>query len=184
VTAATLFVARHAAVSVEGVCYGQSDVPTHVDARAAAAVVLEQLAREGVQVARVWASPWKRAREPAERVAAELGVPLAIDARIAELGFGQWEGRRYAELERDPAFVAWMHDWRESAPPGGERLAELLARVAAWRADVEASDEVALALTHAGVVRALRADARRVPYDTVVGERVTPLRVERVRQVA
>jgi len=180
VRTAALFVARHAAVSVEGVCYGQSDVPTHVDARAAAAVVLEQLARDDVRVERVWASPWRRSREPAEHLASELGVPLAIDARIAELGFGRWEGRRYAELERDPAFVAWMHDWREAAPPGGERLAELLARVAAWRADVDARGEVALAMTHAGVVRALRADARRVPYDAVVGERVTPLRVERV----
>jgi alpha-ribazole phosphatase len=101
-----------------------------------------------------------------------------VDARLSELAFGEWEGRPYAELERDAAFVRWMSDWREAAPPGGERLAELAARVLAWRADVIARSEGLLALTHAGVIRALRALDRGVTYDAVASERVEPLRVE------
>ncbi len=73
-----------------------------------------------------------------------------------------------------------MASWQSAAPPGGERLDDLLARVGAWHADVRAKGEAALALTHAGVIRALRAEARRVPYATVVAEPVEPLQLEAV----
>jgi alpha-ribazole phosphatase len=174
----TLHVARHAAVAVRGLCYGQSDVPTSLDADAAAAVLLRQVRTLDVRPARIWCSPWQRARGPAQQLAAKLGVPLAIDARLSELAFGAWEGRPYAELEREPTFEAWMASWETAAPPGGERLDELLARVHAWRREVRAAGEVALAVTHAGVIRALRAGARRVPYATVVAEPVEPLTFE------
>jgi alpha-ribazole phosphatase len=166
-------------VAVEGICYGQSDVPTGVDAVSACELLLAQLARWPVRIQHVWASPWTRAREPAERIASKLGVPLRVDPRLSELAFGDWEGRPYAELERDPAFRSWMADWREAAPPGGERLADLTARVLGWRAEVIARDEALLAVTHAGVIRTLRAADRGVTYETVVGERVETLAVER-----
>lgn len=176
----SLFVARHAPVTTttRGLCYGQSDVPTSLDDEAACEVVVGQLSALALVPARIWCSPWQRARGPAERIAARLGVPVSIDARLSELAFGAWEGRPYAELENEPAFQAWMTSWQTAAPPGGERLEALLARVGQWRADVHAKGEPALAITHAGVIRALRAEARRVPYATVVAEPVEPLRAE------
>jgi alpha-ribazole phosphatase len=176
---AALFVARHAPVDAAGICYGQSDVPTRIDADAAGTVLLDQLARDGTRVARVWTSPWRRTRGPSTHVAAALGVPLEVDARLSELAFGEWEGRAYAELEVDARFAAWMREWREAAPPGGERLAELVERVRAWRNDVLSRCEVALAITHAGVIRVLRAEARRVPYEAVAYESVDALTLER-----
>jgi alpha-ribazole phosphatase len=180
VSGAQLLVARHAAVAVPGICYGQLDVPTTASAESAAATVLEQLARDGTQVARVWTSPWQRTREPATHVAAALGVPLVVDARLSELAFGLWEGRAYLELDGDGEFQRWMRDWREAAPPGGERLLELLDRVRSWRMDVASRQEVALAMTHAGVIRVLRAEARGLAYEDVVHEAVHPLALERV----
>jgi len=174
----TLLVARHASVATKGICYGQSDVPVSLDDEAACDVVVGQLAALATPVTRVWSSPWQRARGPAERVAAKLGVPHTIDERLSELAFGEWEGRPYAELETEPAFQAWMAEWQSAAPPGGERLDDLLRRVRDWRAEFLLKGEPALAITHAGVIRALRADARRVPYATVIGEPVEPLRVE------
>jgi len=176
----TLYVARHAAVTVRGICYGQSDVPTVLDAEAACEVLASQAGALETPLARVWCSPWQRARAPAERLATKLGLTLTVDARLSELAFGAWEGRPYAELESEAAFAAWMASWESAAPPGGERLDELLERVRAWRADVRATGEVCLAVTHAGVIRALRAEARRVPYATVVAEPVEPLTLEAV----
>jgi alpha-ribazole phosphatase len=178
VSASVLFVARHAPVAVQGVCYGQSDVPTRMDADEACSQLVAQLVDQRIVLHRIWSSPWKRAREPAERLASRLGIPSTVDARLSELAFGSWEGRPYAELEHDERFAAWMADWREAAPPGGERLSDLVARVDDWRSEVLARGEVALATTHAGVVRALRAAGRGLPYDPA--EPVEALTVERV----
>jgi broad specificity phosphatase PhoE len=174
----TLLVARHASVTTKGVCYGQSDVPVSLDDEAACDIVTGQLAAFATPVVRVWSSPWQRAWGPAERVAAKLGVVHTIDERLSELAFGEWEGRPYAELETEPAFQAWMASWQSAAPPGGERLEDLLRRVSDWRAEVLLKGEPALAITHAGVIRALRAQARRAAYADVVGEPVEPLRLE------
>jgi alpha-ribazole phosphatase len=174
-----LLVARHAPVAVEGVCYGQSEVPTLVDAQEASERIIGQL--EGARrIERVWASPWARAREPAIAVAATLRVPVTIDARLSELDFGEWEGRRYAELESDERFGAWMRDWQEASPPGGERLEDLMLRVRSWRDEALRRGEAVLTLTHAGVVRALRADARGVTYVSIAREPVEPLVLEAV----
>jgi alpha-ribazole phosphatase len=178
VSGAALLVARHAPVDADGICYGQSDVPTRMDAREASALLLEQLARDSARVSRVWTSPWRRTRGPSTLVAAALRVPLAVDPRLSELAFGEWEGRAYADLEGDARFAAWMREWREAAPPGGERLADLVERVRAWKRDVLARSEVALAITHAGVIRVLRAEARRVHYEAVAHEPVDALVLE------
>jgi alpha-ribazole phosphatase len=177
---ATVLVARHAPVHVPGICYGQLDVPTAMSAAAAAAAVLQQLARDGTRVARVWTSPWRRTRDPATHIASALGVPVVADARISEMSFGRWEGRAYVELDGDAGFRQWMRDWREAVPPGGERLAELVDRVRSWRAEVVACQEPALAMTHAGVIRVLRAEARGLGYEAVAAEKVEPLALERV----
>jgi alpha-ribazole phosphatase len=154
------------------------DVPTEIDDEAACEIVAAQLATRAIAVARVWSSPWRRARGPAELLAAKLDVVLTVDARLSELSFGEWEGRAYAALESDPVFQAWMQGWQTAAPPGGERLDELLRRVGNWHAEVRARGEAAVAITHAGVVRALRSEARGVSYEHVLAEAVEPLHVE------
>jgi broad specificity phosphatase PhoE len=73
-----------------------------------------------------------------------------------------------------------MQDWQDAAPPQGERLDELMKRVRAWRDEACVRNEVALAVTHAGVVRALRAIERRVPYASIASEAVESLVVERL----
>jgi alpha-ribazole phosphatase len=174
-----LLVVRHAPVAVQGVCYGQSEVPTLVGAQETCERIMGQL--DGApRIDRVWASPWARAREPGIAVAAILRVPFSVDARLSELDFGEWEGRRYAELESDARFGEWMRNWQEASPPGGERLEDLVFRVRSWRDEALRPGEAALALTHAGVVRALRADARGVTYVSIASEPVEPLVVEAV----
>ena len=38
-------------------------------------------------------SPLVRCRAFAEELAARLALPLEVDARLMEIGFGEWEGR-------------------------------------------------------------------------------------------
>jgi alpha-ribazole phosphatase len=105
-------------------------------------------------------------------------VPLEIDPRIAELSMGEWEGRFFAEIERDdgPRFARWMEAWETAAPPGGESIATLRARGDAWLDD--GGDRVRFAVTHAGVIRAIRVRASRITYAEALRTKVEHLVAE------
>ncbi len=155
-----------------GTCYGRLDLAEGETAGAEIAAALRQLP----PVTAVVASPARRCRRLAERIAARDGVALSLDPRLWELDFGRWEGRPWAEIPRresDP----WAADpWRR-APPSGERFADLFARVREALADLP---DGATVVAHAGPIRAARmilaaesfeiAFARPVPY-------ATPLRI-------
>ena len=103
------------------------------------------------------ASPLSRARETMEIMRAELGVPpqdYTIDARLAELSFGKWEGLTYKEvraLDRSVLATRERDKWNFQ-PPGGESYAQLLVRVREWH---DGMTEDAIIAAHGGVARAL-----------------------------
>ncbi len=102
-------------------------------------------------VARAWASPALAARQ----TAAALGLDAREEPALRECDYGRWTGRKLAEVEaEDPrAIAAWLTDV-EAAPHGGEPLAAVLGRVAAWLHAHAADRGHAVAVTHASVVRA------------------------------
>ncbi len=107
-------------------------------------------------------------RSPARRCAESavaLGHPdAAPDDGLREAGFGTWAGRSLADLHaEDPEpVVAWMTD-PAFAPPGGESLEALTARVGAWLAAHAEDEDPLVAVTHGGVVRAAIAVALGAP---------------------
>ncbi len=81
--------------------------------------------------------PLSRARQTAEAVRealAEAGhhVELELDARLMEIGQGEWEGRTHAELAVQDAerYAAWRAHAGHDQPPGGEPVEQALARIA------------------------------------------------------
>lgn len=153
-----IWTARHAPIAVNGVCYGRLDLPAATPAAEVAKVLEADLpvavaALQGSGT--VWSSPARRCREPADQLARALGLDHRESADLHELAFGAWEGRRWADLEREEgeAVSRWMADWERETPPGGETVAELEGRVAAWAREV--GEGTHLLVAHAGVVRAL-----------------------------
>lgn len=155
-----LVLIRHPAVAVPpGVCYGASDVPLAGDCADGARAALDVLAalRLGAP-ATVHASPLTRCASVAARLAAHFGCPLRLDVRLSELDFGAWEMRAWDEIER-AEIDAWAADVEHARPHGGESVAMLTARARAWLDEARRAppaDGIAVALTHAGVMRALR----------------------------
>jgi alpha-ribazole phosphatase len=144
-----LILVRHPKPLCEaGLCYGRLDLECVADALETAAVRLAGLA-EGC---RVVSSPARRARDLAARLSAEV----AIEDRLQELHFGDWEGRLWQDLGRE-AVDAWRCALPDAAPPGGETLSAMGARCAAWLASLDASGPPVLAVTHAGPIRVIRA---------------------------
>ena len=92
-----------------------------------------------------------------ELVRGALKLPVtdyAIDDRLREIGYGDWEGSTLAQMQSsDPAiFAARQNDRWTVAPPDGESYAAVQARVSDWYNELT-SDTVAVA--HGGTARAL-----------------------------
>ena len=152
-----LVTVRHPQPAQKGICYGRADVAAEFSSKQLDAL-LAQLG--GLWPGRgpelVVSSPARRCHRLAVELATRLALPLDVDARLLELAFGQWERRSWRDLGQEPSFQAWMRNWKSAAPPDGESLAELHARVCQWlEASVERGVPL-LVVTHAGVVRSLR----------------------------
>jgi broad specificity phosphatase PhoE len=103
------------------------------------------------------ASPLGRARQTMDLVRGTLNLPLpgyAIDDRLREIGYGEWEGSTLGEAQaKDPDLFArrLVEKWTV-ASPGGETYVAVQARVADWYHELKAD---AVAVAHGGTLRAL-----------------------------
>ena len=122
---------------------GTSDVPLSLAGRIAAA--RWRLPAPYDDWRRV-ASPLARARHTASLL--QPVKPFTVERRLREVCFGLWEGRSIAELE--------ARRRRARLAPGGEPPAQLKRRLRDWAAAVARSGKPAVAVTHKGVIRAMR----------------------------
>jgi probable phosphoglycerate mutase len=106
----------------------------------------------------VLTSPLRRAAETARTVAKALGRTVAADDGFRECEFGAWDGFTFAEVkERWPAELeAWLGS-TAVAPPGGESLDAVAARIAAARERVvkEFAGRTVLVVTHVTPIKLL-----------------------------
>lgn len=146
-----LTLVRHTAVDVpRGVCYGATDVPLASTFEAEAAVVAARL-RDLPPFDRVFTSPLSRCR----RLASYCGYPDAeVDARLAEMDFGEWEMKRYDEIS-DPRLQLWFDDWLHAAPTGGESFMDQQRRFSSFLHE-HASGSRLLVFTHGGILTQAR----------------------------
>ena len=117
-------------MSVEKRYAGRSDSPlTDVGLQQAAAAA-KRLATAGLGV--IVTSPLLRAVQTAREVATVTGAAVVTEDGFRETDFGAWEGLTFTEVrEHWPAELAtWLAD-PEAAPPGGESLTAVSARVTA-----------------------------------------------------
>ena len=159
-----LWLVRHAAPLVApGTCYGAMDVSADAAATHAAAT---RLAAALPVAPRVFYSTLQRCEQLAlDLQALRPNLTVTPDARLREMDFGAWEGRRWDDIAKKD-IDAWTAAFATHAPGGGESLGTMLARVSAalqsaqrWSVEtaVENSAERAVKdvvwITHAGVAR-------------------------------
>ena len=115
-------------------------------------------------------SPLVRARKTMELMRATLGLEPAgysVDARLAEIAFGEWEGLTYADvLARDQDVVARREsDKWGFLPPGGESYAQLTVRMRRLARDASTATRWSrpMAAPRARSSRISRSRRRRTP---------------------
>jgi alpha-ribazole phosphatase len=157
---------RHPAVAMPpGICYGASNVPLAREPAAEAARLALRLDALGCGApVCIHTSPLARCAGVAQWLAAHYARETRSDPRLAELDFGAWEMRPWDAIDR-AAIDAWARDVEHARPHGGESVAMLAARVAAWLDQLETggADACAAVVTHAGVIRVLTSLALGLP---------------------
>jgi alpha-ribazole phosphatase/probable phosphoglycerate mutase len=140
---------------------------------------------EALPWTRIVSSPLVRCRAFAETLAESSGLPLALDDRLKEVGFGAWEGKTAAEIEVDaPGTLArFKADPVNARPVGAEPLAEFHARVSAALDDLLARDDGQhmLLVGHAGVMRMALAWALHIPLEHAYRIEVATASLTRLR---
>ena len=138
-------------------------------------------------------SPLLRCCAFAEALGTRRELPVQVEPRFAEVGFGCWEGRTRAELEQeDPGQVArFLADPVVHRPPGAEPLDAFIARVGAGFAELlqEHSGKSVLLVAHAGVIRAILSQVLSIPPAAmyrihVANAAITRLSTDRLRGYA
>jgi broad specificity phosphatase PhoE len=161
----TIYYIRHGETewNAQGRLQGVQDIPLNDLGRSqslhAGRILADLFARDGQDKDSIGfvASPLGRARQTMELVRGTLPLPLpgyAIDDRLREIGYGQWEGSTLPEMQvKDPDLFAkrQVEKWTVS-PPGGESYVSVQARMTDWYRSLTA-DTVAVA--HGGTARAL-----------------------------
>lgn len=133
-------------------CYGRLDVALAPTWREDVDECLKSIA----PVSRIYSSAAIRCRALAEALGDRELTGIQIDARLAELDFADWEGRRWDAIPRS-CIDAWAADLIHYAPGNGESLAALWARVDAFRNEVIYGDADLVVVSHHGPLRALAA---------------------------
>lgn len=142
---------------------GFTDTPLNAVGIAQAQALAERAA--GMEIASLWCSDLSRARTTAEIVGARIGLQATEDPRLRESNRGDWEGRRFIDIERDDpeGYAAWMRAGAGFRFPGGESLQEHADRVWASLEEIRASGPLpALVVCHRGSIRVVlcRSDPR------------------------
>lgn len=165
----TLWLQRHAPVVAEpGLCYGATDLEAHADATLAAARRIAPLLPADVLLC---SSPLRRCVALAEAIAA-LRPDLSVtrDARLAEMDFGAWEGRPWADIPRED-FDAWTADFADlRAGTHGESVRTFMSRIAEAHDEWLAQPRDTLWVTHAGVLRAVSLLRRGIRCPAAAGD--------------
>lgn len=200
-----LILIRHPQPAVaQGICYGQTDVPLSPGAVASLSADARRLRGEILRLlpchVLAWhASPLSRCRLLADALLAAVATdgeedgspPLAVDNRLREMNFGDWEGRSWDDIGT-AAVNAWARDIARHRPPQGESVADLAARVGDWLVDALTPSPIdpggrprgLVVVTHGGVIRALAGQlcgepirqwsARMVPFASITCLEVHP----------
>lgn len=147
---------------------------------------VEALAKDFSRCRRIGAvqsSPRRRTLETARPIAERIGRPLEVERALDEVDFGEWSGRRFAELGGDPRWQAWNERRGKERAPGGESMAEVQRRVVAHleRVRDRHPGAIVVVVSHCDVIRAALLHYRGQPLDAYAGISIPPAAVTILR---
>jgi probable phosphomutase (TIGR03848 family) len=176
----TLLLVRHGLTKMTGPVLAGRTPDVHLDERGIkqAAAVAERIA--AVPLTAIVTSPLDRCLETAGAIreaqqAAGREPEWHVDERIIECDYGDWTGRPFKELMKEPMWKVVQGQPSAAHFPGGEALTEMSARAIKAIRDWDArlgDDAVWVACAHGDIIKAIVADALGLHLDQY--QRIVP----------
>ncbi|QEV17212.1 histidine phosphatase family protein [Streptomyces alboniger] len=160
-----------------------------LDERGAAQAAALPARLAAVPLAEVVTSPLQRCRETvAPLLAARPGLQAHTEDRIGECDYGDWSGRKLAELADEPLMEVVQQHPSAAAFPGGESMRAMQTRAAEavreWNTRVErehGEDAAYLMCSHGDIIKSLVAEALGLHLDLFQRISVEPCSVTVIR---
>lgn len=186
----TLILVRHgrSTANTEGVLAGWTPGVALDDRGAAQAAALPGRLAE-LPISEVVSSPLQRCQETLRPLlAARPGLTVHTEERIGEAHYGDWTGRKLAELGDEPLMQVVQAHPSAVAFPGGESMRAMQTRAAEavreWNARVErdhGADAVYVMCSHGDIIKSLVADALGLHLDLFQRISVEPCSITAIR---
>lgn len=124
----------------------------------------------------ILSSPQRRCMQSACIVAARFGLPVEIVPALDELNYGEWTGRTFEDLGRDPQWSSWNTQRGAIRPPGGECMQSLQHRVVGHLEQLRSDhrDDTIVAVSHAEPIRAALLHYSRIELDDFLSIEIDP----------
>ncbi|MFJ4471383.1 histidine phosphatase family protein [Streptomyces sp. NPDC089424] len=186
----TLILVRHgrSTANTEGLLAGRTPgIALDERGTAQAAALPGRLAE--LPLCEIVTSPLQRCEETVRPLLdARPGLRVHTDERIGECDYGDWSGRKLAELKDEPLMEVVQAHPTAAAFPGGESMRQMQHRAAEavreWNARVErdhGADAVYLMCSHGDVIKSLVADALGLHLDLFQRISVEPCSITAIR---
>lgn len=136
---------------------GETDVPLNKTGQQQAAALARCLTDTDIDA--IYTSNLQRAANTARAIAEPHNQRVILEPRLREMSFGTWRGLTFDEIqERDADRLStWLANPMQVAPPDGETLAQVTARVQSALDDTLHTHPqgIVLWVAHGGVLRVL-----------------------------
>jgi probable phosphomutase (TIGR03848 family) len=175
----TLLLIRHAHCDPVGVSIAGRAPGIHLNQRGRAEARALGSRLSALDIAAIYSSPLERALETAAPIAVEQQLEVGTARGLVEIDFGEWTGKTLAELNPVPEWKLFNSYRSGTRIPGGESMAEVLARALAELdriLDSHSGNLVAL-VSHGDVLRMLMAHFLGIPWDLLHRIELSPASV-------
>jgi broad specificity phosphatase PhoE len=180
----TFYLVRHASYALLGEVLAGCALDVSLDraGRRQVAGLAKEFSRRR-PIGAVQSSPRRRTLQTARPIAERIGRPLEVEPALDEVDFGEWGGRRFAELAGDPRWRAWNESRGKERAPGGESMAEVQTRVVGHleRMRDRYPGAIVVIVSHCDVIRAALLHYRGQPLDAYAGISIPPAAVTILR---
>jgi len=161
-----IYLIRHTKPDIlANICYGQSDIDVASSFSQELASIRKHFQIDDTFI--IFSSPLKRCRILAE--ALSLSSPIHTDNRLKELNFGDWELKRWDDMDQN-ILSEWGDNFVTMPVPGGESCREMYDRSISFFkelcAEYKEAKKVAV-VTHGGVIRSMLVYALGIPLENM-----------------
>ncbi len=146
-----IFLIRHTSVNIgSNLCYGQSNVIINPFKQEELEFISKTLQQsENIEF---YSSPLSRCTKLVEILSENN---YSTDSRLLELNFGDWELKKWSEIDEDE-LKKWGDDFVNRKVPNGESYVELQKRVVSFLYEITKKNTNPIAIiTHGGVIRGI-----------------------------